>query len=146
MAIRNNVKILTKYKTIDECIESCLDYYGEARFYSSFYRGIGGTISKSGEFNISSKTRGSGIFQFIGKIEEVDGNIYLVGDISEKAVQIKIIYISILFMILLGFFIIFVMAPLGILIGPLFMIVPWFNLLYVKRSDALYHEIVRKVS
>lgn len=146
MAKRNNISIKTNYKSIEECKENCRDYKGRTRISTNFLRQISGEIHEDGSFILSSRMKGSAMFEFIGKIIEKPDGVYMIGDIRPKPIQLKIIYVSIVLMSLLGFLFIFTMGVVGLLFGAIFLIGPWFNLILINKSDYLYNDIIRKVS
>lgn len=146
MTKRENITIKTKYKTKQDCIENCRDIKRKTRLAVTYSRQISGEVYPDGSFELSSRAKGSAMYEFRGIIkEEVDG-VYMVGDIIKKSFALKVIYISIALATIFAIVLIMSMNPVFILFAVLFAVVPWLNLVIINYSDYLYKDIVRKVS
>jgi hypothetical protein len=146
MPKRENIVIKTKYKTKSECIEKCRDFKGKTKLVISLSRQISGEVFPDGRFELSSRAKGSAMYEFKGMIKEEEGCVYMVGEIIPKLFTLRIIYLSIVLGIIMAMVFIITMGTVGILFALLFATVPWLNLIAISRGDYLYKEIIRKVS
>lgn len=146
MSRRENIIIKTKYKTIETCERNCVDSIGTKRIAKSWSNKLYGVFDDTHHFMITSDARGAALFVFEGVIVERDDHINMEGDIKLRPMSKKIVTGSILVGLLVGILLISTLNAVFMLMGTLFMIVPWFNYLYVKKSDALYSMIHKKVS
>lgn len=145
MIHRENVSIKTKYETREECIENLVDH-NKKTYLSLFLRQISGHMNQEGEFEVSSRYNAGAFFEFNGKVAEDDDGIYLKGDIRvKKFIKVFTILCTIMVFVVSPvyiiawksfgiFFMIFILVDIGVL---------WAQL---KYSDALYQDILRKVS
>lgn len=146
MPKRENIEIKTKYRTKSECIENCRDVKRKTKLGTTFSRQISGEVFPDGRFELSSRAKGSFMYEFKGIIKEEPDGVYMLGDIILKSSALKIIYTYIILGTVIAFVLIMTMNVVEILFGLLFATVPWLNLLAIKRSDYLYKDIIRKVS
>jgi hypothetical protein len=146
MAHRKNVAIKSKYETLEDCRENCRDIKkrltlpipASGKIYGEFYEDDFFVLS-------SRKAKTSVIFEFVGKMEECEDGIYLVGEIRAKEYQKWLLYgFSILFH-MIGIAFIAVGTPGWIAYGVFLLIAVWIYILFVWKSDSLYHDLIRKV-
>lgn len=88
MPVKNEIRIKTKYKSIEECRDYCRDIPRKTVMATTFSRGISGEVDHDGLFELSSTQKDSAMFMLT---------------------------------------------------------IPWLNLIYSYRSNALYGEIIKKV-
>lgn len=140
-----NVSIKTKYKTLEACEQNCVDGIGIKRIAKTGSNKLYGVFDESHQFTITSDARGAALFAFEGVILEKEDGIYLEGKIFVKPQTKNIVLGSILLFSLMG--ILFTLSQNAVLIfmGVLFMIVPWFNFMYMNKSNALYKMIENRV-
>ena len=146
MIYRQNISIKTKYKTINECRENSIDKVGKATFSSTIGKSLIGEILPNNSFVIGSNQKSIAVHQFVGEIVESDDGIYMVGDIKERPLSLFAIYFSVIFGLIFGVGMILTWNPVLMLFGLLFMIVPSFNIIHIKRSNGLYNKIFDRVS
>lgn len=96
-----------------------------------------GEIDQAGNFNLTSRQRGAGLSQFIGKLVEEDENIYLKGEILLNNKKMKMFLIMMIFNGIFGLLLIFSGNPLFMLVGPVFITLPWVNVWIAKRGNYL---------
>ena len=146
MAKRKDVIIKTKYESKEDCIENCRDIKSKTVMAMSLNRKISGTMTTGGQFVLSSRSKGAAMFEFKGHVEENRDGVFMVGDIAPKSFQVKLIYTSVIIMMLAGAAMMLTFNPVLLLFGVLFMVIPWANVLAMKYSDHLYNVIVKKVT
>lgn len=145
MPKRNNISIKTKYKTKEECMENCRDVKGKTILATTYSRQISGEVYPDGSFVLSSRAKGSAMFEFKGVIREEEDGVYMQGDIIKKPSAIKIVYGSILISTVIAIAMVLTMNPVFILFAVLFATMPWLNLMIINKSDFLYKDILNKV-
>ncbi len=146
MSTQKEIRIKTRYTSIEECRESCRDIHKKTVMATTFSRGISGEINQDNHFVLSSTQKGSALFEFVGQIIEADDGIYMVGEIQKKRRALWIIYGNIVFGFLMGLVLIMTMNVVLVFFALFFMSVPWINVIYINRSNALYNVIKKKVS
>lgn len=146
LAHRKDIIIKTKYSSKYECMENCRDINKKTIMAMSLSRAISGTVSDTGEFCLSSRSKGAAMFEFIGEIEENKDGVFMVGEIQPKPYQVKLIYFMTILFTLMGFGFVLSFEPVLVLFGIFFMIIPWINIIALKTSDHLYKLIKRKVT
>ena len=146
MAQRENINIRTKYTTMEMFKDQCIDHFGHPKAATTWNRGLWGYVDEEGLFNITAGNKGAGLFIFRGKGEIINGHVHLRGNIGVIQRGKWAIYISVGLMTLLGLVMILSGNPMGIIVGFFMMLMPWTNYLYMRRSDALYKMILRKVT
>lgn len=67
MSKRKIIKIKTKYRTKEECINNCRDIKRKT-FMCGVSKSISGEVNTNGTFKLSSTRKKSGMFEFIGAI------------------------------------------------------------------------------
>ena len=145
MPKRENISIKTKYKTKAECMENCRDVKRITRLSVTYSRQISGEVYPDGRFELSSRARGSAMFEFKGIIKEEADGIYMVGDIIKKPSAIKMVVGSIVLSMIVAFGLVMSMNPVFMFFALLFATMPWLNLWILNTSDNLYKDIVNKV-
>ena len=146
MTHRKNVEIKTKYGSLKACRENCRDIKKRLTLPIPASGKIYGEFYKDDFFVLSSrKAKTSANFEFVGQMQEREDGIYLAGEIRAKE-YIKWLFYGfsiILHMIGIGF--IAVGTPGWIAYGVFLLIAAWFNILFMWKSDSLYHDLIRKV-
>lgn len=142
---RNDISIKTKYNTKEECMENCRDVKGKPILATTYSRQISGEVFPDGNFVLSSRAKGSSMFEFKGIISEEADGVYMKGDIVKKSSSIRIVYGSILISTLIAIAMVMTMNPVFILFAILFATIPWLNLIIINKSDFLYNDILNKV-
>ena len=145
MAIRENVKIKTKYKTILECEQACVDGIGKKIMAKSWSNKLFGVFEDGHRVVISSDAKGAALFEFDGRIVAREDGIYLEGEIREKSSSKGFVYGSVAFSMILGLIMMSTFNPVFMFMGAMFMIIPWTNVIYMRKSDALYQMLVKRV-
>ena len=146
MTYRKNVAIKTKYKTLEACRENCRDIKKRLVLPIPASGKIYGELFEGDFFVLSSrKAKTSVIFEFVGQMEDRRDGIYLVGEIRTKEYQKWL---------LVGFAILFHVIGIGLIAvgtlgliayGVFLLIVAWIYILFMWKSDSLYHDLIRKV-
>lgn len=145
MPQRKAIKIKTKYMTKDDCMENCRDITRKTRLSTNYSRQISGEVYPDGSFVLSSRAKGSSMFEFKGMIQEEDDGVYMIGDIKKKAIATYIVYLSIIISEIIALSLVMTLNPVFILFALFFFTLPWLNLIYLSRSDSLYKDLVNKV-
>lgn len=114
------------------------------------YHGIQGVIEPSGEFELSGTRSFANMYEFKGRIQERDKDIYLVGTIRIKTMVKILSFIGAIIFPLLGLLIAFKfpnqhLMDKVILLTATWCILPWFNIILLVRSNALYDEILKRL-
>lgn len=78
MTKRENITIKTKYETKQDCIENCRDIKRKTRLATTYSRQISGEVYTDGSFELSSRAKGSAMYEFRGIIKEEADGIYMV--------------------------------------------------------------------
>jgi len=146
MAMRENIKIKTKYKSILECEQSCVDGIGRKIVAKSWSKKLYGIFEDGHRVVISSDAKGAALFEFEGRIVAREDGIYLEGDIREKSYSKGLVYGSVAFSLILGFAMMSTFNPVFVFMGVMFMVIPWTNVIYMRKSDVLYQMLVKRVS
>ena len=146
MTHRKNVEIKTKYESLEDCRENCRDIKKRLTLPIPASGKIYGEILEDDSFVLSSrKAKTSVIFEFIGKIEERNDGIYLVGEIRPKRYQRWIMYGFAFAFHLLGIVFVMIGTPGWIAYGLFLFIAAWIYILYLRWGDGLYADLIRKV-
>ncbi|TCO72187.1 hypothetical protein [Marinisporobacter balticus] len=153
MAKRKDIEIKTKYSTLQELVSNCRDIKKKT-IYSTKGLGkaqISGEVYADGRFELSSTKDGGSSFEFIGKAEEREDGVYMVGEIKPKGSSVGMAYMVGIVGVILGLFLMLILMYKGgksqaLVMGLAFFLAPVLNILHLKRSDALYEDIIRKVS
>ena len=146
MAYREGIDIRTSFTSIEAFEKGCIDHEGIPFATTSWNRGLWGTVDEQGRFEITSGKKGAALFIFRGKVEVIDNNIHMIGDISIRTHGKVMLYVSIVMMTLFGLLLIVSLNPVFILFGIMMIVLPWLNVVYAMKNDALYNQIVNKVS
>jgi hypothetical protein len=148
MVKRNNVAIKTKYNTTQECLEQCRDYKGDTIFAGAFSKGISGSVASDGHFVLSSRKRYENLFEFIGRVEQREDGIYMVGDIKPRSFAIYSSYFGIVLGFVIGVVTIFFSTAENDLrlFGFVMILLPWINTVILRKSDSLYTDLINKVT
>lgn len=146
MAYRKDISITTPYTSIKGLKETFLDHEGMPKTATTWNRGLWGSIEDQGMFEITSGSRGSGMFVFTGQAEVEEGQVHLKGQIDIRKRSLYAVYGSTAIMSLFGILLILTWNPVFFVFGLMLMIVPWFNYFYMVRSNALYMEIQKKLT
>lgn len=146
MVYRDNISIKTKFETIDECRENCIDKTGKVIFASSMGKSLIGNIQEDNSFLIGSNQKSVALHEFIGVIVQEEDGIYMKGDIRPRLFSKIFIYFSVLLGLAFGIGMILTWSPVLMIFGLVFMIVPSLNIVFMNKSNALYDKITRKVT
>lgn len=141
----NKVLIKTRFASIEECAENCVDQVGRVRFSSSLGRKIIGEVSSDYKFVISSSMKNAATHEFVGDIVAREDGIYMVGIVRPRKLTSIMTYISIVLGVFFGIGLILSFNPVFVLFGFFFIFIPWLNLLYLKKSQVLLGLIKNKV-
>jgi hypothetical protein len=146
MAHRKDVAIKTKYETLQACRENCRDIKKRLTLPVPASGKIYGEFYEDDFFILSSRrAKTSANFEFVGQIEECEDGVYLVGEIRVKEyLKWLLVGFSILFH-MVGIAFIAVGTPGWIAYGIFFLIAAWIYILFMWKSDSLYHDLIRKV-
>jgi len=142
----DRVAIKTRFRTVEQCREECVDGIGIKHIAKSWSNKLYGIFDVANHFKIASDAKGAALFVFEGVIIEREDGIYMEGNINVKPHSKKIVLGSILMSLIAGIILITTFNIVLMFMGILFMIVPWFNYTYMKKSDVLYKMIHKKVS
>ena len=146
MANRENIRIKTKYHSVIECRENCVDGIGFKILAKSWSNKLFGIFNDKDEFQISSEAKGAALFVFEGRIVEREDGIYLEGDIHVKQSSKRIVYAGFFFSVIVALFLMTTFNPVFMFMSVLFLIVSGINYRYMNKSDDLYKLIVKRVS
>lgn len=146
MAKRKNISFKTKYSSIEECRVNCVDVEGMPLFGRSLSSKFYGVFHEDNSFVLTSVSKVAYSFEFEGTILQKDDGIYLEGEIRVKKKSLYIVYLSILLSVLFGVMLVLSFNVVFMFMGILFMIIPWFNLNHINRSDALYNLLIKRNS
>lgn len=124
MTYRENISIKTKYITIEDCRQNCVDIEGTRLFARSLTSKLFGVFQEDNTFLISSEAKVAFNYEFKGKIVEKTDGIYMEGRISQKNRSRYIVYISIIISFFIGIALLASMNPVFMLMGFMFMSVP----------------------
>lgn len=145
MSKRDQIVLKTKFKTVEQCKAECVDGIGIKKVAKTWSNKLYGIFDDTQHFVIASDAKGAALFVFEGVIKEREDGIYMEGDIKVKPISKRIVYLSIMLSVIAGILMYLSLNPVLIFMGTLFMIVPWFNYRFMKKSDVLYHLICKKV-
>lgn len=145
MTNRNNISIKTRFETVDSCKQNCLDQVGKVRYASSMGKSLIGEVTDQNSFRIGSNQKSAATHEFIGYIVQKEDGIYMEGDIKARKFSERMIYLSLIFGVVFGIMLILSLNPVFVLFGILFMLMPWMNVIHLKKSNALYNLIIKKV-
>lgn len=146
MLYRENIQLVTGYKSIKECRSACIEQVGMPDVSTISAGGVIGEVIDDGSIKLETRARGAGMFVFKGMVNENYSGIYLEGDISVKPFSKWIIYISIVLMGLIGIVLIMTGNQVLMVAGVFMALAPWGRFVYMKRSNSLYKRIVKKVT
>ncbi|SKC69181.1 hypothetical protein [Maledivibacter halophilus] len=151
MAHRKNTKIKTKYKSIEECINSCGEMK-EDTFWGKwhFLKEIVGKMNENGSFKLSTRERYGTAHEFVGNVKQQHDGIYLVGDIRVKHSYEIMFHVANVILNILGFWLFSQIQSdeegyvLMKLLGIYAIGLGWFHVWYLYKSDTLYKHLLRR--
>ena len=141
MVYRGDIEIKTKYQTISECAEKCLDIHKKRVVVLNFSKKLYGEVSDDYSFVISSRGKFGAMYWFEGQIEARENDIYMSGAIRAKPMYQVIMYGLCILFNLIGLILTFN----GGLWGILLICLGWFYLLLLNKSNALYKHLIHKL-
>jgi len=141
MVYREDVEIKTKYQTISECAENCLDIHKKRVMVLNGSRKLYGEVLEDNTFTISSRGKFGAMYWFEGQIEDRGDGIYMSGTIRPKPMYQVTMYGLCIFFNLVGLF----LAFSGGIWGILMICLGWIYLLIINKSNALYKHLLRKL-
>lgn len=141
MVYREDVEIKTKYLTISECAENCLDIHKRRVMVLNLSKKLYGEVSDDYTFIISSRGKFGAMYWFEGQIVDREDGIYMSGTIRPKPMYQVSMYGLCIFLNLLGLAIAFS----GGIWGVLMICLGWFYLFLINRSNALYKHLIHKL-
>ncbi|MBI9012660.1 MAG: hypothetical protein JEZ08_10565 [Clostridiales bacterium] len=141
MVYREDIEIKTKYQTVSECAEKCLDIQKKRIVVLNFSRKLYGEVSEDYSFVISSRGKLATMYRFEGQIEDRGDGIYMSGTIRPKPMYQVIMYGLCIFLNLIGVSLTFS----GGIWGILMICLGWLYFLILNRSNALYKHLILKL-
>lgn len=144
-AQREDLVIKTTYTSIETCRSSAVDVVGSATIAKSWSSKLYGDFTENNHFRITSDAKGASMFVFEGTLVEEEGHVLMKGAIEVRPLVKKMVYLSVVFGLVFGLGLITTFNPVLFFMGLMFMGVPWINLRYMKKSNALYQMVVKKV-